>query len=232
MDGHSWWPLFQNIPTEYLEAYYPVRIDGYTTIEDSGGAGFHRGGNGIEKRYVYLEPGEVSIHDDRWLTYPWGILGGKPGSRSEKILVRADGTRERLPSKCDEVRVEPGDMLVYRTAGGGGWKDPLERPVEKVEADVHKGLVSAEKAASVYGVVVGDAAATERERERLRAERGEVLDFDMGPPIDEILAQAPAETGLEAPVPPEPLPWAPMESPEDALRRVREHGDRQSTGTE
>ena len=57
MDGHSWWPLFENIPTEYLEAYYPLRIDGYTTVTDSGGAGLHRGGNGVEKRYVYLEPG-------------------------------------------------------------------------------------------------------------------------------------------------------------------------------
>ena len=92
MDGHSWWPLFENIPTEYLEAYYPMRIDGYTTIKDSGGAGLHRGGNGVEKRYVYLEPGEVSIHDDRWLTRPWGVLGGEPGERSEKLLVRADGT--------------------------------------------------------------------------------------------------------------------------------------------
>ena len=103
MDGHSWWPLFENIPTEYLEAYYPLRIDGYTTVTDSGGAGFHRGGNGVEKRYVYLEPGEVSIHDDRWLTRPWGVLGGEPGGRSEKILKRADGTEERLPSKCDNV---------------------------------------------------------------------------------------------------------------------------------
>jgi N-methylhydantoinase B len=232
MDGHSWWPLFQNIPTEYLEAYYPVRIEGYTTIEDSGGAGMHRGGNGIEKRYIYLEPGEVSIHDDRWLTHPWGILGGKPGSRSEKLLVRADGTRERLPSKCDEIKVERGDMLVYRTAGGGGWKDPFDRPAEKVEADVAKGLVSAGKAKSDYGVVVGDSAATEKLRERLRKERGDVLDFDMGPPLEEILARAKEETGLEPPVPQEPLAWAPMESGEDALRRVREKGDRQSTGTE
>jgi N-methylhydantoinase B len=232
MDGHSWWPLFQNIPTEYLEAYYPVRIDGYTTVTDSGGAGFHRGGNGIEKRYVYLEPGIVSIHDDRWLTYPWGILGGKPGLRSEKILLRAGGSQERLPSKCDEVAVEPGDMLVYRTAGGGGWKDPLDRPVEKVEADVAKGLVSKENAESDYGVVVGDAEATETLRARLRAERGEVKDFDFGPPLEEILASAKAETGLGAPEAPEPLPWAPMESAEEALRRVREFGDRQSTGTE
>jgi N-methylhydantoinase B len=232
MDGHSWWPLFQNIPTEYLEAYYPVRIDGYTTITDSGGAGMHRGGNGIEKRYVYLEPGEVSIHDDRWLTYPWGILGGKPGTRSEKILVRTDGTRERLPSKCDEVKVAKGDMLVYRTAGGGGWKDPLDRPVENVEADVAKGLVSAEKARVDYGVVFGDADATEKLREKLRAERGDVVDFDLGPSLDEILARAKDETGIDPPVPPEPLAWAPMESADEALRRVREHGDRQMTQTE
>ena len=146
MDGHSWWPLFENIPTEYLEVYYPLRIDGYTTVTDSGGPGLHRGGNGVEKRYVYLEPGEVSIHDDRWLTRPWGVLGGLPGGRSEKILQRADGTEERLPSKCDQVVVEPGDMLVYRTAGGGGWKDRLDRPVEAVVRDVSFGLVSRENA--------------------------------------------------------------------------------------
>ncbi len=223
MDGHSWWPLFENIPTEYLEAYYPVRVDGYTTVKDSGGAGFHRGGNGIEKRYRYLEPGEVSIHDDRWLTYPWGILGGKPGQRSEKILKRADGSEERLPSKCDEVQVQPGDVLVYRTAGGGGWKDPLDRPMENVEADVAKGLVSAEKARADYGVVIGDAEATAKLRDELREARGGVKDFDLGPDLDEILARAEDETGLEAPALQEgPLAWAPLESPEDAMKRVRD----------
>jgi N-methylhydantoinase B len=221
MDGHSWWPLFENIPTEYLEAYYPVRIDAYTTITDSGGAGFHRGGNGIEKRYVYLEPGEVSIHDDRWLTYPWGILGGTPGRRSEKLLLRKDGSEERLPAKCDEVHVEPGDVLVYRTAGGGGWKDPLDRPAERVEADVAKGLVSQEKARAEYGVVIGDPQASEMLRAELRAERGEVKDFDVGPALDEILARCREETGLPAPTPQEPLAWAKMESAEEAMRRVR-----------
>ena len=223
MDGHSWWPLFENIPTEYIEAYYPVRIDGYTTVKDSGGAGFHRGGNGIEKRYRYLEPGEVSIHDDRWLTYPWGILGGKPGHRSEKILERADGTEERLPSKCDEVQVAPGDVLVYRTAGGGGWKDPLDRPAENVEADVAKGLVSAEKARADYGVVIGDADATAELREKMREARGGVKDFDLGPELQEIMARAEEETGLKAPVLQEaPLAWAPLESAEDAMKRVRD----------
>ena len=222
MDGHSWWPLFENIPTEYLESYYPIRVDGYTTVKDSGGAGLHRGGNGIEKRYTYLEPGEVSIHDDRWLTYPWGILGGTPGKRSEKILKRADGTEQRLPSKCDEVEVKPGDMLVYRTAGGGGWKDPLDRAAELVDSDVAKGLISADKAKNEYGVIVGDAAATEALRTKMRAERGQVKDFDMGPPLEEILAKCEEETGLPAPVLQEPLPWAKLESNEDALKRVRD----------
>ena len=222
MDGHSWWPLFENIPTEYIEAYYPVRVDGYTTVKDSGGAGFHRGGNGIEKRYHYLEPGEVSIHDDRWLTYPWGILGGKPGHRSEKILRRADGTEERLPSKCDEVQVQPGDVLVYRTAGGGGWKDPLDRPMENVAADVAKGLVSEEKAHRDYGVVIGDADATEKLRAEMREARGPVKDFDLGPELEDILARAEKETGLPAPaLQAEPLAWAPLESAEDAMKRVR-----------
>lgn len=232
MDGHSWWPLFENIPTEYLESYYPLRIDGYTTVQDSGGAGFHRGGNGIEKRYVYLEPGEISIHDDRWLTYPWGILGGKPGMRSTKTLVRTDGSEQKLPSKCDEIHVEPGDMLIYRTAGGGGWKDPLDRPVEIVESEVAKGLVSREKAESDYGVIVGDHVASEWRRTQMRSERGDVKDFDFGPSLAQILSQAAAETGIEPPVPQERLRWAPLESGEDAMRRVREHGDRQMTLSE
>jgi len=221
MDGHSVWALFENIPTEYLESNYPIRIERYTSQTDTGGAGLHRGGNGIEKHYLYLEPGTISIHDDRALMHPWGVAGGKPGVRSEKILNRTDGSEERLPSKCDEVRVEPGDLLVHRTAGGGGWKDPLERPQEVVETDVLRGLVSAEKARSDYGVVIGDAAATEQLREQMRSERGELSDFDFGPPLEELLAKAKQETGLEPPTPPKQLSWSPLESPEDALARVR-----------
>jgi len=213
MDGHSWWPLFTNIPTEYLESYYPIRIERYTSIMDSGGAGFHRGGNGIEKIYTFLEPGEISIHDDRWLTPPWGNVGGKPGSRSSKLLIRTDGTRQVLPSKCDQIAVEPGDQLVYRTAGGGGWKDPLTRPPEAVQRDVRYGLVSREKALNDYGVVLRDdltidEAATEAKRAELAAARGEIKGFDFGPPLEELLANAEAETGLPAPRKPQPVRWA------------------------
>ena len=155
------------------------------------------------------------------------MLGGLPGGRSEKILKRLDGTEERLPSKCDEIEVVPGDMLVYRTAGGGGWKDRLDRPIEAVVKDVSYGLVSSGYAKEGYGVVINadgsaDEAATAQERERQRTERGDALAFDYGPPLAEVLANCKAETGLEPPTPAVPLRWSPLEPGDDAQRRVRE----------
>lgn len=208
MDGHSWWPLFTNIPTEYLESYCPLRVDRYASVIDSGGAGLHRGGNGIDKWYTFLEPGEIAIHDDRWLTPPWGILGGKPGMRSTKILVRADGSREVLPSKCDQVKVAPGDRLIFQTAGGGGWGDPLERDVDKVRTDVVRELVSADKARADYGVVLDpdtgevDVEATRTLRAELLQRRGTPSTFDFGPPLETLLARCKEETGLEPPTAP------------------------------
>ena len=74
--------------------------------------------------YCFLEPGTISIHDDRWLTYPWGVNGGLPGRRSEKILKRVDGSEEMMPSKCDRIAVNAGDILYFNTWGGGGCGDP------------------------------------------------------------------------------------------------------------
>ena len=119
-------------------------------------------------------------------------------------------------------------MLVYRTAGGGGWKDRLDRPVEAVVRDVAFGLVSREKALASYGVVLADDGTRGRrrrpsaERERQRAERGEALAFDFGPPLEEVLANCKAETGLEPPTPAKPLRWSPLEDGAEALARVRE----------
>ncbi|MFP6773379.1 MAG: hydantoinase B/oxoprolinase family protein [Alphaproteobacteria bacterium] len=154
MDGHSWWPLFENIPTEYLETYYPLVIEGYNSVMDTGGAGLHRGGNGIEKVYHLLAEGDVSIHDDRHESQPWGILGGKPGAVSAKWLITKDGDKSPLPSKIDGVHVRPGDRIVFRTAGGGGWGDPLEREPGKVRRDVARRLLSAGSARDDYGVVL------------------------------------------------------------------------------
>ena len=207
-DGHSLWPSFTNVPNEFVESYFPLRIETYETITDTGGAGKFRGGNGLRIGYRFLEPGEISIHDDRWLTYPWGVSGGLPGARGKKALERADGTRILLPSKCDRVKVVAGDLLLYDTWGGGGCGDPFEREVDKVMFDVDAGLVSVEGARR-YGVVVGangkaDAGATRALRARLVQERGAVKLFDRGfDSIDELKGRCKAETGLEPPVQPQ-----------------------------
>jgi N-methylhydantoinase B len=186
MDGHSWWPLFQNIPSEYLETYYPLLIEAYTTITDSGGAGKHRGGNGVEKIFLLFEEGDISLHDDRHATQPWGILGGRPGACSEKWLVRKDGARQPLPSKIDNVRVHAGDRVIFRTAGGGGWGDPLERDPTRTRNDVARRLMTEAKAREEYGVVLTgigrdiDRRATDELRDSMRRNRKTPKLFDFG----------------------------------------------------
>lgn len=206
-DGHSLWPSFTNIPCEYLESYYPMVIERWETIADTGGAGLHRGGNGVDVAYRFLEPGTIAIHDDRWLTYPWGVRGGDPGARGRKWIDRADGSTDILPSKVHDVAVHPGDVLHFVTWGGGGWGDPLERDPELVAKEVRRGLVTADGARR-YGVVcsekgmVDDGATTEL-RAHLRATRQEPLPlFNRGGELPDLLANSLTETGLAAPTPP------------------------------
>ncbi len=203
-DGHSLWPNFTNVPNEYLEAYFPLRIETYATLADSGGAGKHRGGNALRVGYRFLEPGEISIHDDRWLTYPWGVNGGTPGQRSRKELRRADGTTQILPAKCDRVVVAANDLLVFDTWGGGGWGDPYQRAPDLVARDVARGLVTP-GGARRFGVVLAannalDAPATAA----LRAARGDWKPavFDRGGDIEALKARCLAETGLPPPATP------------------------------
>ncbi len=209
-DGHSLWPNFTNVPNEFLERYFPLRIERYETVADSGGAGLHRGGNGIIMSYRFLEPGLIAIHDDRWFTYPWGVNGGAPGARARKILERADGSQTVVSNKCEDLPVEAGDMLHFITWGGGGWGDPLERDPALVGLEVLQGLVTPKGALS-YGVVVNDdgvvnEAATASLRRDIRGNRPSVTPlFNYGPMIDDLRAGSQLETGL--PAPKQPL-WA------------------------
>jgi N-methylhydantoinase B len=201
-DGHSLWPGFTNVPNEFIEAYFPLRVEKYETITDSGGAGKHRGGNGLSVAYRFLNDGNIAIHDERWLTYPWGVNGGTPGQRSTKILKRADGTQQILPAKCDGVEVKKGDLLYFNTWGGGGWGDPFLRDCNSVLDDVNRGLVSIE-GAKRYGVVLVDGGIDQQQTTALRVslteKRGATQLFDFGGTIEEIKARCLEETGLPAP---------------------------------
>jgi 5-oxoprolinase (ATP-hydrolysing) len=154
--------VIPSVPMEFLELYYPLRIEAYHTVPDSGGPGLYRGGNAQRIRYRFLEEGEISVHDDRWLSKPWGVVGGELGARERKVLYRyskAKGKGEEaegevLPSKLDHVFVSAGDVLEWKTWGGGGYGDPLTRDPEIVALEVACGLVTAEGAKTGYGVVV------------------------------------------------------------------------------
>ncbi len=230
-DGHSLWPSFTNVPNEFLESYFPLRIDIYETIADTGGAGKHRGGNGLRIGYRFLEPGEISIHDDRWLTYPWGANGGEPGARSRKLLQRANGTEELLPSKIDHVKVEAGDLLIADTWGGGGWGDPLERDAKLVAFDVVAGLVTVE-GAKRYGVIVDadgkiDEAATASLRKQMASKRGKKKIFDRGfESIEELKSRCKAETGFDPPAAPRFTKWAAVAA--EAMKRAEAAGKKGS----
>ena len=211
-DGHSLWPGFTNVPNEFLERYFPMRIERYSTEPDSGGAGLHRGGNGIRMTYRFLADGKIAIHDDRWFVPPWGVNGGHPGARAKKLLER-DGTVTVVGNKVEDVEVKEGDLLHFITWGGGGWGDPLERDPELVGLEIRQGLVTPEGARN-YGVVadadgVIDTAATKALRSEMKASRGELELFDYGPGIEILRETCEEQTGLPAPKQPQ---WGPKKA--------------------
>jgi N-methylhydantoinase B len=203
-DGHSLWPGFTNVPNEFLERYFPLVIENYETVADSGGAGLHRGGNGIKMSYRFLEPGAIAIHDDRWFVPPWGVNGGHPGARARKILEKTDGTQTILGNKLEDFAVEAGDVLHFITWGGGGWGDPLKRDPTLVAKEIRQGLVTVQ-GARAYGVVIVDGEVDEGATAALRAsmvassQRDPDMVFDFGPDIEKLRASCEAETGLPAP---------------------------------
>jgi N-methylhydantoinase B len=118
---------------------------------------------------------------DRSILACWGVNGGKAGLPF-CVTIDPGGAAERvLPGLCDAAPIAAGEVVRIETTGGGGWGDPLDRDPDRVALDVLQGKVSAEAALGEYGVVLGDAAATERTRSGLRAERGAAPFFDRGP---------------------------------------------------
>ncbi|MEZ5851843.1 MAG: hydantoinase B/oxoprolinase family protein [Hyphomicrobiaceae bacterium] len=132
-----------NAPVEMLESTYPVTFQRYSLAPDSGGAGRHRGGCGLERSFrIDCPDGTLSLNLDRFKTQPYGLQGGKPGAASYATLRRADGSIEQLPSKLAGKRIGQGDVFSLVTAGGGGYGDPVERGADAIAGDIADGYVT------------------------------------------------------------------------------------------
>ncbi|MHB1863376.1 MAG: hydantoinase B/oxoprolinase family protein [Gemmatimonadaceae bacterium] len=104
-----------NTPVEALENTYPLRVEEYAVRRGSGGAGVHRGGHGVVRRYRALERCTVTLITERRRHAPRGAAGGGDGARGRNLLNGVE-----LPAKCRRELV-PGDVVTLETPGGGGW---------------------------------------------------------------------------------------------------------------
>jgi N-methylhydantoinase B len=139
----------ENAPVEETELNYPVRVTRLALVEDSGGPGRFRGGLGLRKDFQFDRATTFTVLADRTTFGPWGVFGGHDGRRAEYVLVR-EGVETLLPAKTT-IDVLPGDVVSYRTCGGGGYGPPRERAAELVARDVREGKVSPDVAREVYG---------------------------------------------------------------------------------
>ena len=140
----------RSAPIELQEIQYPFLIERFALRADSGGAGEHRGGLGVELTYRALQKCVANINCERTKDPPWGLRGGKPGAVNEALLTRGDGSTQKL-LKATGVALAPGDRLTFGTAGGGGWGDPRRRDRDAIARDIAAGYVSAEAARRDYG---------------------------------------------------------------------------------
>jgi N-methylhydantoinase B len=108
-----------NTPIEALEHAYPLRVRRYGLRPGSGGAGAHRGGDGVRRDLELLCAATVSLLTERRSSRPAGLAGGGPGAAGENVLIR-DGIETVLPAKAT-FEARRGDVLSIRSPGGGGW---------------------------------------------------------------------------------------------------------------
>jgi N-methylhydantoinase B len=146
-----------NSPCEQMEAKYPLLFERHALIADSGGAGEHRGGLGVECVVRARTNITVNTSIERKNCLPWGLEGGLPGAGNE-VLIRRDGelASEGPNAKLYSTVITEGDALLLRSGGGGGFGSPLNRPPGKVLDDVRAGYVTPDSARRYYGVVIDE----------------------------------------------------------------------------
>ena len=105
---------------EVLEWRFPVRIESFSIRRGSGGRGRFHGGDGAVRKIRFLEPMTATILSSRRETEPYGLAGGLPGKRGENSIRHPDGTT-RLLQGNDMALLSPGDIVIIKTPGGGGF---------------------------------------------------------------------------------------------------------------
>jgi N-methylhydantoinase B len=181
-------------PIEALEQLYPVRVERTSLREDSGGAGRWRGGLGLTRAVRILAPHtRLSVLAEKAVLPPFGVCGGGAGATNRFWVLRGGRPVEpsSLPGKVSAFPLEPDDVLMMESSGGGGFGDPLDREPARVIADLAEGYVTPAAAEAIYGVVlhegVPDLEAIQVRRATLRGRRQHVrlvpaagLDGDRG----------------------------------------------------
>jgi N-methylhydantoinase B len=185
----DWGDLATVQSTEVIETRMPLLVESSCLAVDSGGAGRTRGGLAIERALRVVAPdARYSLLSDGAVVPAFGVLGGLAGVPVGAWIERQGAANHfDTPGKVAGHHIEAGSTLRVRSAGGGGYGDPLEREPRRVGLDVREGYVSAEAARLVYGVLLKadgsvDLAATASLRQRLREGRFRltaVLDGDV-----------------------------------------------------
>ncbi|MDP6564640.1 MAG: hydantoinase B/oxoprolinase family protein [Alphaproteobacteria bacterium] len=146
-----------NLPVEAIESEYPLLVESYGLIEDSGGAGRYRGGLGI--RRVVRPVGHETVFSgmgERFVHRPWGIFGGQSGGTGRFAIRRADQREEAISDKPNGVQVSPDAAVVIETPGAGGYGPPAERDHAALETDHRSGRFSADYLRRHYGFAADD----------------------------------------------------------------------------
>ena len=132
-----------NLPVEAIESEYPLLVEEYGLIPDSGGAGRQRGGMGL-RRVVRPRDHDCIFNGagERFQHQPWGIFGGAPGATGKFELDDPDAGRSRLDNKPSGVKIRPEQKVIIDTPGAGGYGPPSERAAADLETDRRSGKFS------------------------------------------------------------------------------------------
>ena len=141
-------------PAELLEREYPLVVDGFGYVPDSGGPGKYRGSVSVYRQWRFLQPGTIMVRTNRPARPCEGLAGGQPGALSQNVL-NPETDAMPLPRQTHlHLEVKPGDRVFHAISGSGGHGDPWEREPAQVQKDVQDGKVTVNGARQQYGVVI------------------------------------------------------------------------------